>query len=274
MTSTDRPAVKMITFAPTLDSEQVRLLLHYYGLAFSERDHLMPFVLLPAWIHTGSTEVPEVYGKGVKIAGPRPLAAHYDATVPAGFQLIPTEQPMAQQFEADWLLYNGTMSAGTAIFAYYHLLPERKLMAPIFAKPTAWWERMIMPVFYPLMSKLISSKLKLSPEAAEIALGQIQSSFAETDKRVADGRLYLNGDRMTLGDIALVAAAAPLLLPQGYGTIMPTLEQMPPAMKTLMTELRTRPTAAFVQRFYSEGLPAARAKLAAARPAPSPQLIH
>jgi hypothetical protein len=40
---------------------------------------------------------------------------------------------------------------------------------------------------------------------------------------------------------------------------------MPPALRTLMTELRTRPTAAFVQRFYAEGLPAARAKLAAAR---------
>ena len=274
MTVPAPPAVKMITFAPTLDSEQARLLLGYYGMTYSERDHLMPFVLLPAWIHGGSTEVPVVYGKGVKVAGPRPLAAHYDATVPAGFQLIPSEQPLAQQFEADWLLYNGTMAAGTAIFAYYHLLPERKLMAPIFAKPTSWWERLIMPVFYPAMRSLIASQLKLSPEAAGVALGQIQSSFAETDKRVADGRLYLNGDRMTLGDIALVAAAAPLLLPKGYGTIMPALEQMPPAMKTLMTELRTRPTATFVQRFYSEGLPAARAKLAAARPAPSAQPIH
>jgi glutathione S-transferase len=265
MTDTGRSAVKMVTFAPTLDSEQARLLLSYYGMSYRERDHLMPFVLLPAWLHSGGTDVPVVYGKGVRVAKPRPLAEHYDAQVPEALRLIPSEQPLAQQFEADWLLYNGTMSAGTAIFAYYHLLPERKLMAPIFAKPTSWWERMIMPVFYPAMRSLIASQLKLSPEAAAVALGQIQSSFAETDKRVADGRLYLNGDRMTLGDIALAAAAAPLLLPNGYGTIMPTLEQMPPAMRTLMTELRTRPTAAFVQRFYSEGLPAARAKLAQAR---------
>ncbi len=148
---------------------------------------------------------------------------------PPEFRLIPAEQPLAGQVEADWQLYNGTMSAGTAIFAYYHLLPERKLMAPVFAAPTSWWERLIMPVFYPLMRKMIAAKLKLSPEAAEVAYGQILSSFAETDARVADGRLYLNGDRMTLGDIALAAAAAPLILPQGYDTPMPTLEQMPPA---------------------------------------------
>jgi hypothetical protein len=69
---------------------------------------------------------------------------------------------------------------------------------------------------------------------------------------------------MTLGDIALAAAAAPLLLPKGYDTPMPTLEQMPAAMRALNGELRDRPTAAFVERFYAEGLPAARARLAAA----------
>jgi hypothetical protein len=56
-----------------------------------------------------------------------------------------------------------------------------------------------------------------------------------------------------------------MLLPQGSGFKLPTLEQMPPPMRTLMDQLRGTPTAAFVQRFYSEGLPAAQAKLAAAR---------
>jgi glutathione S-transferase len=257
-------AVTMTTFAPTLDSEQARLLLHYYGIRYRERDHLMPFVLLPAWLRTGSINVPVISGKGVKLAKPRPIAEHYDALVPAPYRLIPAEPPLARQVEADWQLYNGPMSVGTAIFAYYHLLPERKLMAPIFAEPTSWPERMIMPVFYPVMRALLAKRLKLSPEAADVAHGQILSGFADTDRRVADGRLYLNGDRMTLGDIALAAAAAPLLLPPGFGTRLPTLEQMPPPMRTLMTELRARPTAAFVQRFYAEGLPAARAKLAAA----------
>ncbi|MEA3064718.1 MAG: glutathione S-transferase [Sphingomonadales bacterium] len=262
---TNDDAVTMTTFAPTLDSEQARLMLRYYGIRYRERDHLMPFVLLPAFLYGGGPDLPLIHGRGVKVAKPRPIAEHYDAGVPEPFRLIPAEPELARQFEADWQLYNGTMSAGTAIFAYYHLLPEQELMAPIFAEPTSWPERAIMPVFYPVMRSLIASRLKLSPEAAEVAHGQILSSFAETDRRVADGRLYLNGERMTLGDIALAAAAAPLLLPEGFGTRMPTLEQTPPPMRTLMTELAARPTAAFVRRFYAEGLPAARAKLAAAK---------
>ncbi|MDB5692906.1 MAG: hypothetical protein JWO81_1969 [Alphaproteobacteria bacterium] len=265
MTSNGPSPVTMITFAPTLDSEQARMLLRYYGVPYRENDHLVPFVLLPVKLHGGESEVPFVYGKGVKVAQPRPIAQFYDQNVPTEFRLIPTEPAAAAQFEADWQMYNGTMSAGTAIFAYYYLLQQRQLMAPIFAAPTSWFERLIMPVFYPIMRNLISSRLKLSPEAAQQAHDKIVSTFAETDKRVADGRLYLQGDRMTLGDIALVSAAAPMLLPKGYGTRLPTLEQMPPPMRTLMDQLRGTPTAAFVQRFYSEGLPAAQAKLAAAR---------
>ena len=42
---------------------------------------------------------------------------------------------------------------------------------------------------------------------------------------------------------------------------------MPEPMKRLIESLRATPTVAFVQRFYSEGLPAAQARLAAARAA-------
>jgi glutathione S-transferase len=257
--------VTMVTFAPTLDSEQVRMLLRYYGVPCREKDHLVPFVLLPVKLHGGDGNVPFVYGPGVKVTSPQPIAQYYDRNVPDDLRLIPTEPALAAQFQADWQLYNGTMSGGTAIFAYYHLLPERRLMAPIFAEPTSWFERLIMPIYYPLMRMLIAKRLNLTPQSAEAAHAKILSSFAETDKRVADGRLYLNGDRMTLGDIALAAAAAPMLLPQGSGFKLPTLEQMPPPMRTLMDQLRGTPTAAFVRRFYSEGLPAAQAKLAAAR---------
>ncbi|HEX8527340.1 hypothetical protein [Allosphingosinicella sp.] len=39
---------------------------------------------------------------------------------------------------------------------------------------------------------------------------------------------------------------------------MPTLEQMPPPLRSVMEELRKRATAQFVQRLYEDGLPAAR----------------
>ncbi|HEX8528153.1 hypothetical protein [Allosphingosinicella sp.] len=259
-----RDKVTLLTFAPTLDSEQARLLLSYYGISYRERNHLPPFFAIASKLHGGTGDVPLVYGRGANVTGPRPIAEHYDAKCPPELRLIPTEPPLAAQFEADWQLYNGSLGSGTAIYAYYHLLPQRKLMAPIFAAPVSFLERLIMPIFYSVMRGLLNSALKLSPEAAEAGQAKVLDVFAQTDKRVADGRLYLNGDRMTLGDVALAGCAAPLLLPTGFGAKLPALEQMPEPMRSLMKELRARPTAQFVQRFYSEGLPAARAKRAAA----------
>src|SRR5689334_17668018 len=116
-TSNGRKPVTMITFAPTLDSEQGRMLLRYYGVPYREKDHLVPFVLLSLKLHGGGTDMPFLYGDGVKVAKPLAIAQYYDQLVPPDFRLIPTDPQGAADFQADWALYNGTMSAGTAIYA-------------------------------------------------------------------------------------------------------------------------------------------------------------
>ena len=114
-----RPPVTMLTFAPTLDSEQVRMLLHYYRVPYREKDHLMPWAALLSSLHGGGGEVPVIYRGGVKLAGPRPIAGHYDQQVPQPLRLIPTETAQAQQFEADSVsinlsgLGNATVNART-----------------------------------------------------------------------------------------------------------------------------------------------------------------
>ncbi len=122
------------------------------------------------------------------------------------------------------------MGADTAVFAYFHLLPDKKLMVPIFAAPLPPFEATLTPIRLSgdarLMFQLV---LKLSPARAEAALARIRATFDATDKRVADGRLFLTGDRLTLGDLALASASAPLLPPQGYGAKMPPIAQMPTA---------------------------------------------
>ena len=59
------PKVTMLTFAPTLDTEQARLMLDYYGVQYREKDHLVPWAMLLTQLHGGNGKVPLVYGKGV-----------------------------------------------------------------------------------------------------------------------------------------------------------------------------------------------------------------
>lgn len=249
----------LLTFQPMVDSETSRLLLAHYRVAYRESDHLFGLVSILAKARGGTGFLPLLYGPGLAITAPRPIAEHFEALEPPERRLIPTEGPLAAEVEADWQTFNGEMGADTAVFAYYHLLPERKLMTRIFATPVPWLEAKLTPLLYPVLDMLFRKGLKLSPERAEEAIARIRRTFEATDRRIADGRPYLCGDKVTLGDIALAAASAPLLLPDGYHATMPALAEMPPPVRSAMEELAAHPTADFVKRLYSEGFPRARA---------------
>jgi glutathione S-transferase len=261
------PPLTLLTFAPMVDSEFSRLLLSHYGLDWRERDHLFIWVSLLTFLHGGYGRVPLLYGPGVALSGPRPIVARYDPLTPAGHRLIPDDPDLVRQVEADWHTYNDGLALDTARFVYFHLLPLRELMTGIFAAPVPPAEAVRTAEVYPLLAFAFRTLLRLGPDQAAQSLAGIRSVFAQTDARIADGRPFLCGDRLTLGDLALASAAAPLLLPAGYGAKLPAVELMPTTLRHAVRELRQHPTAAFVQRLYAEGMPAARVHEDASQPA-------
>jgi len=243
----------MLTFQPMVDSETTRLIARYHRIDLTEHDHLPVSAALRTLLRGGNGHIPLLYGDGFALTSPYPIAQHFDATLPADRRLIPDAGPLAAQVAADWQTYNGGMGTDVAHFAYYHLLPDRALMQPIFGAPVPWIERALLPLTYPLLRALLNLGLKLSADQAARAEQGIRATFDATDRRIADGRRYLTGDRLTLSDIAMCAAFAPLLLPRGYGALMPPVEAMPQPLRALVETLRARPTAAFVQRLYDAG---------------------
>ena len=241
----------LLTFAPMVDSETARLILRYHRVEYRESDRLFGWVSLLTFLHGGYGRVPILHGNDPWLTGPRKIAELYDAKVPSGRRLIPVEWPHRGQVEHDWRRYNGRMAVDTAVLAYFHLLPERGLMLPIFAAPVPPGEARLLPALYGPTALLFRLLLRLSPQRAAGAAVRIRQLFDWTDQRIADGRPYLAGDRMTLSDLSLMAASAPLLLPDGYGATLPPIEQMPATLRDFMMELRNHPTSAFVQRLYS-----------------------
>lgn len=242
----------MLTFPPMIDSETTRLIARYHRIDLKEHDHLPVSAALRTLLRGGNGHIPLLYGDGFTLTSPYPIAQHFDATLPADRWLIPDSGALAVQVAADWQKYNGVMGTDVAHFAYYHLLPDRALMQPIFGAPVPWIERALLPLTYPLLRALLNFGLKLSAEQAARAELSIRTTFDATDRRIADGRRYLTGDRLTLSDIAMSAAFAPLLLPRGYGALMPPIAAMPGPLRALVEALRERPTAAFVQRLYDD----------------------
>lgn len=243
----------LLTFEPMVNSQCARLLLAYYQVPYRERDHMFGWGSVLSLFRTGKALLPVLYGNGLNISSPRPMAEHFDSALPPERRLIPPEgDPLRAEVEKDWQLYNEGMGAWTAEFAYFHLLPQRKLMTRIFAAPVPRIEAKLTRPLYPLLSGLLKLGLKLNAERAEQARGKILEAFDSTDRRIADGRRYLNGDRITLSDFALASASAEVLLPKGYLAAMPAIHEMAPPLRSVVEELRRRPTAAFVERLHDE----------------------
>jgi glutathione S-transferase len=249
------PQLSLLTFAPMINSETSRFVLRHYNVAYVEKPHVFGWGSLLALCRSGTPEVPLLYGNGLRLTGPRPMADHYDLSCDRDAMLVPTQQPLRTQLEADWQQFNGQLATYTAVVAYYYLLPHPDILTEAFFRGVPQYEKTLFGHSYQLQRAILSLLLRLSQGRVDDCLRRIRLIFDDVDRRVKDGRRFLLADRPTLSDIGLAGAAAPMLLPVGYRAPIPALETMPQAMQDIIAEMRGRPVFEFVSRIYRECLP-------------------
>lgn len=253
--SEQQQQLSLLTFPPMIDSETSRFVLRHYGVSYGERPHVFGWGSLLAFCRSFTPQVPLLYGGGLRLTGPRAIVDHYDASCDPDAMLVPAREPLHTQVEADWDLFNGELAADTAVVAYYHLLPHPGIMLEPFFRGVPHSEKVVFGHTYPLQRAILSLLLRLGAGRADDCLRRSRLIFDHVDRRVKNGRRYLAGDRVTLSDLGFAAAAAPLLLPEGYRAPIPALDTMPQVMKDIVAEMRQRPAAGFVTRIYQECMP-------------------
>jgi len=241
----------LITFPPSLDSELARFLVQHYGVRCREQRHTFIFSSFATLWHGFTVIFPLFYNNTVTLAGPRAIADYYDAHCTVELQLFPDVTTERQQVESDWILFNQTLAFATAVFAYYHLLPHRELMIDPLSSGTPAFERGAVQRAYPLFAGLLRLLLRLNAQHAAQSLDLIRTTFRTVDARIAGGS-YLVGDRLTLSDLAFAVAAAPVVLPPNYGGPIPSFEQMPSAVQSVVKEMRGSPAGAFAMQIYQQ----------------------
>jgi len=97
----------------------------------------------------------------------------------------------------------------------------------------------------------------LAPEmkmccSAERSLDRIRQVFREVDVRLHDGRRTLVGDRFSAADLTFASLAAPALFPSGCRAVLPSLSDVPEAMRSEILRLRETAAGEFVLRLYRE----------------------
>ena len=253
---------RLITFPPSSDCENARWVFDHYGIAYREEPHAPPFFLPVLYFNRGRA-VPMYIDPDVRLSGLTAIVRHFEALASPDRRLVPPAQK--DEVERLWTDYDLIMDQATVTWAYTVLLPKWQLMIDPLSRGTPALERFTVRYLYGFPALFLWKALKLGKAQAAEALVVLRCYFAAVSERLADGRPYLAGDRLTLADIAFAVAGAPLVLPLGYGGYpgqqgpLPAFDQAPAEMQSVVREMRETRAGQFVLRLYREERYRARA---------------
>lgn len=119
------------------------------------------------------------------------------------------------------------------------------------------WQRSLLRPLRPVLERAVRRMLRIDAVAAERALERTRAVFDEMDARLADGRRYLLGDRLSFADVTFAALGALAILPENYGggrlaTRFPRVEELPQPWRDEVESFRQRPSGRFILRLYAE----------------------
>ena len=138
------------------------------------------------------------------------------------------------------------------MFAYAQLLPHADLMAGPMSRGAPAFEVRAVRSAYFFFSGILSLMLGITAKRSDDALAATRKAVEAVDERLAGGRRYLVGDRISLSDLAFAVAIGPLVLPEGYGGALPPEDAMPAEMRAAIGEMREHPAAHSARRIYRD----------------------
>lgn len=250
----NRPLRKpfLVTLLPSTDVDLGRWLLLHYGVSYDEHPHAPVFhALALKWYGFGADDYPLFVDGVTKLATIDRVLPYLDARAPEERRLLPQKPALREQMLADGHEYRFGMGTGVVDWAYYNFLPHRRLTRASFTTGVPWFEKLLVPIVYPLIRWLMTKALHLDAAKAEQGLVAVRAGFDKVDALLADGREFLYGERLSYADLAFAAAAAPMVLAHGYGGHLPPIQAVTPPMQKVMRELQQRPAGVFIQRLYT-----------------------
>lgn len=244
--------LRLMIIAPSHYCEKARWALQRAGMAFEEEAHLPLFHLLAhRKIKAGRTTPILVTPEGV-IDDSTKILHYVETKASADRKLYPTDPELRKEVDELEEKFDEKFGPHTRRYAYFHLLPIKPLVIEAFAYRAPKTEYALFKLLFPLIRAGMQKSMNIHARSAERSKAQVDAIFAEISSRLADGRRYLVGGRFTAADLTFASLGAPMVLPPEYGTPLPSLAALPPALQREIEALRQTPAGQFILRMYRE----------------------
>lgn len=242
----------MVTVPVSPYCELARWTLDRLSVAFTEECHAPFLHRLATRRHRGGSVVPVLDIGESSLTDARQVVDDYEARSPEPLRLFPADPDDRADCRELFDMFFDELGVAVRAWAYAYQLPLRRSTAKAWVDGAPALERAIVPLAYPLLAAIVKRSLELGPDTIARERRVIEASLEHVEARLADGRRYLLGDRLSAADLALATLFAPAVLPAEYRGPLPTMEELPPAMRADVEGFRARPAGAFVLRLFRE----------------------
>jgi glutathione S-transferase len=243
---------RLITIPPSHYCEKARWGLERAGVVYREEGHPPLFHRRGVKKAGGRHTTPVLVAENRVFPDSTDILQFIDAEHADQWRPYPTDPDLRARAEELEELFDTRLGPHTRRLAYYHLLQHDELFLKSVLAGVGPVERRIFKIFAPVVKKLMRFGMRIDDAGAKHSLKYIKGVFETVDELLADGRSFLVGQEFGAADLSFAALAAPVLLPSNYGSPLPSLDDVPEDLLTLIEEFRTTPAGAFGLRMYRD----------------------
>lgn len=239
--------LELFTFRISHFSEKARWMLDAAGIEYRETCWTPFFHVGPALLHGRiGTTVPILKHRGGYVQDSTRILLWLDANMP-GFHLLPRDE---DQRRAVLEIEDRFDRAGSHVirYAYSGGFEDPRTVVDLWTLDATLAQRRFVSAAFPILRSVF--KLKQGMRAAQIVRSRdaIGETLDDLDARLADGREYLVGDRLSAADITACSLLAPLIGPDEHAIY--SRADFRATMAPLVSQWLERPAAQWVRRRY------------------------
>jgi glutathione S-transferase len=244
--------MRLVTIPISHYCEKARWALDRAGIGYREERHVQGIHRLASRRAGGRGTVPVLVTDAGPVADSAEIIDWVDRRLPSELRLVPENPDRAAEVRALCRRFDEVLGPAARRLIYVHMLDRPIAELGFNNMGVPGWEDRALRLGWPAARMFVRHALEIRPGVEVPDEAAVWDELDAVAALLADGRPYLCGDRITAADVTFASLAAAVVLPPGYGVLLPQPQELPPPTAELVLRARSHPAGVYALRLFAE----------------------